>query len=82
MVYNGSISQKDSIIITNVRQKNLLEKTEKSLYDAIEISRLYEPLEIIEIDVNSAYISLGEILGEETGDDILNEVFSRFCLGK
>ena len=82
MVYNGSISQKDSIIITNVRQKNLLEKTEKSLYDAIEISRLYEPLEIIEIDVNSAYISLGEILGEEAGDDILNEVFSRFCLGK
>ena len=82
MVYSGSISQKDSIIITNVRQKNLLEKTEKSLYDAIEISRLYEPLEIIEIDVNSAYISLGEILGEEAGDDILNEVFSRFCLGK
>lgn len=82
MVYAGDISQNDSIVITNVRQKNLLEIAEQSLADAIEISRLYEPLEIIEIDVNNAYLSLGEILGEEAGDDILNEVFSRFCLGK
>lgn len=82
MVYSGKVSQKDSIVITNVRHKNLLENTEKSLADAIRISKIYEPLEIIEIDVNSAYLSLGEILGEETGDDILNEVFSRFCLGK
>ena len=43
---------------------------------------LREPLEIIEIDVNSAYEALGEITGEAVSDDILNEVFSRFCLGK
>ena len=41
-----------------------------------------EPLELIEIDVNQAYSSLGLIIGEEVGDDIINEVFKRFCLGK
>ena len=41
-----------------------------------------EPVEIIEIDVNQAYESLGEIIGESVGDDIIDEVFSRFCLGK
>ena len=41
-----------------------------------------EPLEIIEEDVHEAYDILGEIIGESVTDDILNEVFSRFCLGK
>ena len=41
-----------------------------------------EAFEFIEIDVNSAYESLGEIIGETVQEDIINEVFARFCLGK
>ncbi|MBE6031091.1 MAG: tRNA uridine-5-carboxymethylaminomethyl(34) synthesis GTPase MnmE, partial [Clostridiales bacterium] len=41
-----------------------------------------EALDIIEIDISEAYALLGEILGETVSDDIINEVFSRFCLGK
>lgn len=81
-VYLGNISQNESLLITNVRHKNLLEKSASFISDAIGISKMNEPLEIIEIDVNQAYKTLGEIIGAEYSDDILEEVFSRFCLGK
>ena len=41
-----------------------------------------EALEFLEIDVNRAYEALGEIIGETVNEDIINEVFARFCLGK
>ena len=44
--------------------------------------KVKKALEFIEIDVNSCYESLGEIIGETVQDDIINEVFARFCLGK
>ena len=43
---------------------------------------IMQPLEFIEVDINRSYELLGEIIGETVADDILNEVFSRFCLGK
>ena len=82
LVYGGEISQKESVLVTNVRHKELLEKSLGSLRDALEMTRAGEALEIIEVDVNDAYGQLGEIIGETVSDDVLNEVFSRFCLGK
>ena len=82
MVYGGEIRQEESTIVTNVRHMDLLKSAYSSLKDAINLTELGEPLELIEIDVNQAYISLGLIIGEEAGDDIINEVFRRFCLGK
>ena len=82
LVYGGKIAQKDSIMVNNVRHVDLLKRAKKSLEDAAEMTRRKEALEFIEIDVNSAYENLGEIIGETVSDDILNEVFSRFCLGK
>lgn len=81
-VYKGDIKQSESCMVTNVRHKALLEDAQQSLSDAMALTHAGEPLEIIEIDVNSAYEALGEIIGEAVGDDILDEVFSRFCLGK
>ena len=74
--------RRESVLVTNARHRDLLEEGMRSLCDAIDAVRRKEPLEIIEIDVNSAYERLGEIIGEAVADDILNEVFSRFCLGK
>ena len=82
LVYGGEISQKESVLVTNVRHKELLEKSLGSLRDALEMTRAGEALEIIEVDVNDAYGQLGEIIGETVSDDVLDEVFSRFCLGK
>lgn len=78
----GNTTQKNSPIITNIRHKDLLERAERAISDAIASVQLPEPLEIVEIDVKEAYLALGELLGEEAADDILEKVFSRFCLGK
>ena len=82
MVYQGDITQQNSVIISNVRHVDLLRRGQQSLDDALAMTGRREALDFIEVDVNSAYEALGEIIGETVNDDILNEVFSRFCLGK
>lgn len=82
MVYKGNLKQDNSLIVTNVRHLNLLRDASAFLEDSLKSIDSNQPLEFIEIDVKNTYDDLGAILGEEIGDDILNEVFSRFCLGK
>ena len=82
LVYGGKVSQSGQLMVTNVRHKALLEESEASLGDAIQMAEKMQPLEFLEIDVNSAYESLGAIIGESVQEDIINEVFARFCLGK
>lgn len=82
LVYGGDIKQNSSMMVTNVRHKNLLEEAYHALADGIEMAKLEQPLELLEIDVNRAYECLGAIIGEEVEEDIINEVFARFCLGK
>ena len=69
-------------MVTNVRHEELLRKSKQAIADALRMTASREPLDIIEIDVRSAYDYLGEIIGETVSDEILDEVFSRFCLGK
>lgn len=82
MVYGGRVKKEDDTLLTNVRHKELLLSAKDSLGSAISIVDIKEPLEIIEIDVNKAYEDLGEIIGETFNDNVLDEVFKRFCLGK
>ena len=82
LVYGGQIKQSDSMMVTNVRHKALLEEASQSLADAINMAQIGEALEFLEIDVNRAYEVLGQIIGEAVEEDIINEVFARFCLGK
>ena len=82
MVYKGNLKQDNSLIVTNARHLNLLRDASAFLEYSLKSIDSNQPLEFIEIDVKNTYDDLGAILGEEVGDDILNEVFSRFCLGK
>lgn len=82
LVYGGEIVQKESMMVNNVRHIELLQQAVKSLTDALHMSERREALDFIEVDVKNAYERLGEIIGETVSDDIINEVFSRFCLGK
>lgn len=82
MVYSGSVKQNDSLLVTNVRHKDLLDQASGFIKDALAMTRMREAMDFIEVDVKSAYEALGEIIGETVSDDIINEVFSRFCLGK
>lgn len=82
MVYGDKVKQKESLLVTNARHENLLRQAQTSLEDAIGMIRREEALDFVEVDVNSSYGYLGEIIGETVGEDILDAVFSRFCLGK
>jgi len=82
MVYGGKVSQKENLMVTNVRHKNLLKEGQKCLSDALNMADMREPLEFIEIDVNRCYEAAGEIIGQTADADIIDKVFERFCLGK
>ncbi len=82
MVYTGQIRQDNNLFITNVRHKNLLEKSKNYIIDAVSMLKRKEALDFIEIDLRNAWESLGEIIGESITEDIIDEVFARFCLGK
>lgn len=82
LIYGGEVKQNNSLIISNARHLELLRGTKSSLDDAVNMVRMFEALEFIEVDVKKAYELLGEIIGETVSDDIINEVFARFCLGK
>lgn len=82
LVYGGELSQHDSTMVNNVRHIELLKQIRDSLRDAMEMTLAREALDFIEVDVRNAYDLLGEITGETVSDDIINEVFARFCLGK
>ncbi len=69
-------------MITNLRQENALEQAEIALNDALVMIRGEEALDFIEVDLRGCYESLGEIVGEAVGEDIIDAVFSQFCLGK
>ncbi len=82
IVYTGDGETGSGAIVTNVRHENLLREARDYIADACAQAMDREPLELIEIDVNGAYLALGMIIGEETEGDIIDEVFKRFCLGK
>jgi tRNA modification GTPase len=82
MFFEGTISFNNEIYITNVRHKNSLMEAEKSL-DMVEQSILDNmPEDFFSIDLMNAYEALGYIIGESLGEDLVNEIFSEFCMGK
>jgi tRNA modification GTPase len=82
IVYNGEASAQDEVMITNVRHEQLLKNSLSLLDDAEEMLINGEALDFPESDIREAWMTLGEITGDAVTDDIVNEVFSRFCLGK
>ncbi|NLK20582.1 MAG: tRNA uridine-5-carboxymethylaminomethyl(34) synthesis GTPase MnmE [Epulopiscium sp.] len=82
MFYTGQISMDDSVIITNVRHKNSLEKADISLKSVLESIDMGMPEDCLSIDLTNAYKDLGEITGQSVQEDLIKKIFSQFCLGK
>lgn len=82
MFFHGKISFNDEVYITNVRHKNALEETAKSLQMVINSIENGMPEDFFSIDLMNAYEELGSIIGESVGEDLVNEIFSKFCMGK
>ena len=82
MFFNGQISFNDEVYITNLRHKEALMDARKSLELVKQSIEDDMPEDFLSIDLMSAYASLGTIIGEEVGEDLVNEIFSKFCMGK
>lgn len=82
MFYQGEISFNDEVYITNVRHKSALQDAKRSLERVKESIEMMMPEDFYTIDLMDAYESLGNITGETIGEDLVNEIFSKFCMGK
>ena len=82
MFFNGEVSFNDEIYITNIRHKNLLNQSIISLKHVLNSISDGMPEDFYSIDLMSAYESLGLIIGESVEDDLVEEIFSKFCMGK
>ena len=81
LLINEKVSEKDDPILTNERHKNLLESAKLNLLSAFnELDN--ELLDIVAFELREALDNIGEITGEVTPTDILNKIFTTFCVGK
>lgn len=82
MFFHGEISFNDEVYITNIRHKTALAEAEESLKKVRMSIDSGMPEDFYSIDLLDAYESLGSITGETIGEDLVNEIFSKFCMGK
>ncbi len=86
-IYNFILSENiedssEKLIITNIRHKSALEKTKKSIENIFETIDMGYPMDLIAVDLNDALDSLSEVTGEISSEDLLDHIFSNFCVGK
>ena len=82
MFFQGELQINDEVILTNMRQKDAVKDALDSLYMVKRSLEDDMPEDFLSIDLMGAYSSLGYVIGEEIGEDIVNEIFSKFCMGK
>ena len=82
MFFHGNLEFNDEVYITNVRQKQALEEAKESLKQVRNSIDMGMPEDFYSIDLMSAYEALGRITGESVEDDLVNEIFGKFCMGK
>ncbi|HOV27958.1 MAG TPA: tRNA uridine-5-carboxymethylaminomethyl(34) synthesis GTPase MnmE [Pseudobacteroides sp.] len=78
----GNLRLNDEVILTNIRHKNMIDKCMESIDNAISAYEGGMPLDMITIDIKDAAYYLGQITGESVNEQVLNEIFKRFCIGK
>lgn len=82
MFFQGELSFNDEVYITNVRHKKALEDAYQSLSMVENSIAMDMPEDFFSIDLMNGYEALGSIIGESVGEDLVNEIFSKFCTGK
>ena len=82
MFFQGELSFNDEVYITNARHKAALEEAKESLELVKNSIDMGMAEDFFSIDLMNAYESLGRIVGESVGEDLVNEIFSKFCTGK
>lgn len=76
------IKSDNSLIITNTRHKNQIKKSKENIKKAMETIEMNLPIDIIAINLKDALADIGSITGQNVSEDIINDIFAKFCLGK
>ena len=82
MFFSNEIKISDDIIVSNVRHRDQLLKAKENITDSIESIRMGIPVDCIEVDIKNCWENLGEITGDTVKEDIIDKIFSEFCIGK
>ncbi len=82
MFHIGELKSEDRVYLANIRHIQLMEQCRSSIHKAIEAMKNQVPVDLIVIDLYDAWQCLKDILGQEAKADLLDELFSRFCIGK
>jgi tRNA modification GTPase len=82
LFFEGNLESEDLTYVSNARHIALLQKAHKTIEDALGAAEAGVPVDMIQIDVTRTWEILGEIVGDTVQEGLINELFSRFCLGK
>ena len=82
MFFQGNVTFNDEIYITNVRQKTAIAQALESLQLVMNSIEEGMPEDFFSIDLMNAYEQLGSVIGEAVGEDLVDKIFSDFCMGK
>ena len=81
-VYTGDMSNDEGTFVNDERQAEILRRADEHLAACLRTIEAEMGLDFISIDLRSAWEKLGELTGETVGEDIIDEIFSKFCIGK
>jgi tRNA modification GTPase len=81
-VLSGKMSYSESMLVTSTRHQEALRQAVEHLDAALSALKQGVPLDFVSIDLRAAYEALGEVTGETASEDLLDKIFSEFCIGK
>ncbi len=81
-IWQGKASSNGQLLVTNIRHREALKKSQKFVQRAIKALKIGQSAEIIALEIKEAELSLGEIIGRISCEDVLGRIFSQFCIGK
>lgn len=82
LFFDGSIQNQDMTYVSNSRHISLLKQAKQAIQDAIEAAESGIPMDMVQIDLTRTWELLGEIIGESASEELIDQLFSQFCLGK
>lgn len=82
LFFGGEVQNQDMTYVSNSRHISLLKQARQTIQDAIDVAEAGIPMDMVQIDLTRTWEILGEIIGESASDELINQLFSQFCLGK
>lgn len=80
--FSGELDSGDMTYVSNVRHIHLLHEAKKALLEAYQGTEQWMPIDMIQIDLRNAWEHLGEVIGDAVSESLIDQIFSKFCLGK